>query len=154
TFEQAQVTSEADGGFHMAWKSWIDIAALRVLVAADGRPTWFGRVVLLGGSSDVVLGPARSLPLRLVFEDGKPVPDAVVRWEAPDFELGGAHSQAAADACVAGRTDQDGRLLLPVFDSRSDLSIVVVHPRCTGRHAVPLDTWRAQGAGYEWTLRV
>ena len=148
--EEDRATTDADGRFQLSWDQRLDLAELRLYVAADGWPPWIGRIAPVGDGSDIVLGPVQSLALRLVFEDGGPVADALVRWEVPTWQLAGDVDLSAFTD--VGRTDERGWLLLPVPLARADVSLVVQHALHVGRHLVPLAEWRAQGASEPVTI--
>ncbi|HEX5011311.1 MAG TPA: carboxypeptidase-like regulatory domain-containing protein [Planctomycetota bacterium] len=148
--EEDRGTSDADGHFSLCWDKWVGLEELRLYVAAPGWAPWIGRIAPVGDGPDIVLGPVQSLPLRLVFEDGGPVADALVRWEVPTWEHAGEVDLSAFTD--VGRTDERGVLLLPVPVARADVSLVVRHDLHVGRHLVPLAAWRAQGASEPFTL--
>ena len=143
----------ADGRFRLSRAGSAAVEELRVIVRAEGWPPWFGRLEPVGGG-DVVLGVFDWLSLRLVFDDGEPVAGALVQYENPGRDRQRESDEDVEPLVTVGRSDADGRLALPVFDSRRDLSLFIEHELHAGRHEVPLAEWRRDPAHFLWTLAV
>ncbi|HEX5011309.1 MAG TPA: carboxypeptidase-like regulatory domain-containing protein [Planctomycetota bacterium] len=151
--KEDEAVTAADGRFRLMREDWVEVDALRVVVAAEGWPPWFGRLEPVA-EHDVVLGDFHWLPLRLVFEDGEAVAGAEVQFENPGRDRRERSDEDVEPLVAVGRTDADGRLALPVFDSRRDLSVFVEHELHAGRHEAPLADWRKDPAHFLWTLKV
>lgn len=131
----------SDGTFALALSPQHDPARARVAVRAPGYGPWFGRLVVAGGSDDVVLAAPRRLLLHVHFEDGSPAVGAEVQLARetvdPDW-IGRPHATHDEQTWFTSTTDEEGRAWLALPSGATWTLVRVAHPECGASRRVDL----------------